>query len=294
MARLTDALMANQAFSRGHEHPLLNLSYGGQMGYSTQYAEWASTTHYVRKNVIALLLELPKFIQLMPDSEFWAAAIKAMVEVHPLTWDGLKSTLSVETQTTPFGGAGEEFDDYVKTKREKSTPTSTYKDLYGRPMQNLLSDWIIYGLADPETNVPMAVTLAGKQAPSDWLADMYSMSVIFIEPDPTHTKVSKAWLCTNMYPKTSGPIEGKRDVTAAGELLEISVEWTAITQTGHGVMAFAKTLLDAINKALPNANPLVRKSFIQSVAPDVAAVGTTGGAYGSQLAQVSADMVMPS
>lgn len=291
MARVTEALMTGQAFSRGHDHYQIDVQFGGQNGWSPNYEEWASTTHYVRKDTIALLIESPKFFDMMPDPPFWHSCLKSLVELQAKSWDGLKSTLTVETVGTAFGGAGEEFDDYVNVKREKSAPVCTVVDLYGRPIQHFLHDWITYGLEDPDTKIPSIVTVTGV-VPNDWLADMYSATMLFIEPDPTHLRVSKAWLTTNMYPKTSGPIEGKRDRTASGELLEISIEWTGVTQVGHGVMEFAKTVLDAINAGLPNANPMMRKAFIQSISPMVS--GNMAQAYKGQLAKVGDEAVMAS
>lgn len=291
MGRITEALMTGQAFSRGHDAVMVDTQFGGQNGWTAEYDEWANTTHYVRKNMIPLLIEAPRFFEMMPDPAFWTGCLKSLVERQAKTWDGMKSTLSVEVVDTPFGGAGEVFHDYTKTKREQSTPTCTIVDVYGRPHQHFLEDWITYGLADPDTNVPGIVTVSG-QAPGDWLADQYSATMLFIEPDPTHLKVSKAWLCTNMFPKTAGANEGKRDVTAPGELSELSVEWTGLTQTGHGVMAFAKTILDSINAGLPNANPRMRQAFVQAIHASVA--GNPVTAYKGQLAGVADEAVMAS
>jgi len=38
-----------------------------------------------------------------------------------------------------------------------------------------------------------------------------------------------------MMPHSNGEEDGRRDMTAAGELLTLSIEFTALTQTGVGV-----------------------------------------------------------
>lgn len=114
------------------------------------------------------------------------------------------------------------------------------------------------------------------------LADQYAATMIFIEPDPTHQKVVNAFLSTNMYPKATGDILGGREIGSAMQLNQISIEWSAITQTGLGVNAFAQRLLNNIN--ITNANPFLRPAFIQGIAPDVEAQANTG--YKAQAEQL--------
>jgi hypothetical protein len=291
MARLPDALMAGQASSRGRQVPQLDVQYGGMNGFAPNYAEHISQTHYVRKDLIALLIEIPRGFMLLPEPDFWISTLKSMVELHAMNWDGLQSALTVETASTPVGGAGEQFDDPTNVTRAKSDPTCTVRDMYGRPFQNMLHDWITYLIMDPDTKTPMISTIAG-QKPKDWLADMYSCTVLFMEPDPTHTQIAKAWLTTNMFPKTTGDINGKRDRTAGGETLDLSIQWSGITQTGMGVVNFAQTCLDQINLGLTNANPGLRQSFLSAINSDVAA--NFSQAYAGALAKVGEEAVQPS
>jgi hypothetical protein len=267
MPRFNNALLTGQSFSRGRMVPQLDVQYGGQNGYAPHLGEWASTTHYVRRNLVCMLIEAPKAFAMMPDPTFYVSALKSLVEIHAKTWDGFNAGLTVEVSETAVGGAGEKFHDITNVTRAQTVPVSTFTDMYGRPIQHFLNDWITYLIGDPDTKVPMLSTIAGVK-PSDMLADMYSATMLFYEPDPTHTKIAKAWLTTNMYPKSNGDWQGKRDLTAAGEPLELSIEWTGLTQSGRGVEMFAQKLMDTIN--LANANPNLRKSFMQNITSDVA------------------------
>lgn len=289
MGRLTDALMTGQAFSRGRATPQLDLQYGGQNGWAPNLAEWVSTTHYVRKNLVCLLLEAPKGFSMMPDPAFWISALKSMVEVHAKTIEGFQTGLTVETSTTAVSGGGEMFQDVTNVTRNRVEPVFTFTDMYGRPIQHFLHDWITYLIADPDSKVPMLSTIAGLK-PNDQLADMYSATMLFYEPDPTHTKVAKAWLTTNMYPLSTGDITGKRDLTSAGELSELSITFSGVTQTGLGVVAFAQTLLDRINIA--NANPNLRNAFMDDITADVS--GNMQAGYKGTAEDLGADVVQPS
>lgn len=268
MTRAVDALLSNEAFARGATNPMLNLSNGGQFGWAPDLANWVSNQAYVPRNLCCVLLEAPKFFQLMPEPQRWVQSLKAMFELHARTIEGFKAGLTVEVAEHAVGGGGEMQQEFTDVKRERSEPTFGFIEKYGAPIQTLLENWIMYGLMSPDTKYAAVGTL-GQNAPADMLADWYTASALFYEPDPTHRKVVRAWISTNMFPKGTGEITGKRDQNTAGEIRELSVEFTAVSQYGLGTRVFAQQILDSINLAY--ANPNNRPAFIQQIAPDVAA-----------------------
>lgn len=279
MSRLADTVLAG-AFSQGRS-TMVNPKYGGQFGYAPNLGEWVSNTSYVRRNLVCLLLEAPRFFNYMPEPNMWISTLKALFETHAQTWDGLKGQLNVESAETPVGGGGEMHQDPVNVTRERSEPTLTVTDRYGRPFQNFFQDWITYGIGDPDNKIPQVYTIAGTR-PEDHLADIYAATALFFEPDPTHTKVNRAWLCANMYPTNAGTYEGKKDPTNQMEKLELNIPFTAETQHGLGPIMFAQAILDRIN--LTGANPNMRPAFLSAIAADVEAQGLGWKAGGEQLA----------
>lgn len=270
MARVTQALLEGKAFSKGATQPMLDLSYGGQMGFSPDLREWVSNQAYVRRHVFCLLLEAPAAFTKLADRnpELWVRNLRSLVELHPKRIEGLNAGLTVETAETPVGGGGEMQQEFTDVKQARSEPVFTWDEKYGMPIQTFLRNWITYALMDPNSKVANVGTL-GTNAPTDMLADQYAASMIFIEPDPTHRKVLKAWLCTNMFPLETGDIVGSRDLTSAMNLQELSIRFSAITQYGLGVNTFAQKLLDNIN--ITNANPYLRPAFIDKISNDVSA-----------------------
>jgi len=268
MARITDAILG-QAYAVNENQPMLDLSFGGQQGYSPNLIEWVSNQAYVRRNLVCILLEAPRLFTLFPNPEKWTQSLKSLMELHVRTIEGFNAGLTVETDEHPVGGAGEMQQEITDVKRARTEPVFGFVEKYGRPIQTMLDYWIRYGLMDPDTKYALASTLG--QRPEDMLADWYSMTCLFIEPDPLHSKVTQAWVTTNMFPKSNGEIIGKRDLTSASEVLNLSIEFTGISQYGIGVNKFAQTILDKIN--LTNADPFMRPSFIQKQASDVAAAG---------------------
>lgn len=266
--RVTDALLAGKSQSEGATSPMLDLRFGGQMGYSNVLSEWVSNAAYVQRNIFPVLIAAPKFFENSIHRTNLVAQLRALIELHPRSIDGLQSGISLDTASTPVGGAGEEQDEVVDSKRARSNPTFSYFEKYGRPIQNLISWWIQYGIMDPDTKQASVGTLASGY-PTDMLPDQYAMTCLFIEPDPTHRKVVKSWLCTNMFPKGTGDILGKRDITSSLSLQELSIEFSAITQVGLGVDRFAQQVMDTIN--ITNANPYLREAFIKEISGEVLA-----------------------
>lgn len=285
MARITEAILtANTAYSANHEQPMLDLSFGGQQGWSPQLTQWVSNQAYVRKNLIPILLEAPRIFSKFPNPEKWVMSLKALMELHVRTIEGFNAGLTVETDEHPVGGAGEYQQEVTDVKRARTEPSFTFVEKYGRPIQTMLDYWIRYGLMDPDTKFALASTLTDR--PEDMLADWYSMTMLFIEPDPSHNKVIQAWLTTNMFPKTNGDIVGRRDLTSANEIVNLTIDFTGLSQYGIGVNMFAQQILDQIN--ITHADPFMRPSFAEEISPDVQAASE---GYKAGLEKVGAEAV---
>lgn len=268
MGRLTEALLQG-AYTRNIDRPMLDLKFGGQQGWAPNLTEWVSNQAYVSRPLICILVEAPRMFSVLPEPDKWVASLKALFELHARNIQGLKATLEVETTEHPVGGGKEQQEEVVNVTRERSQPSFTFIEKYGRPIQTFLDYWIRYGLMDPETKFALLSTLGNTEV-NDLLADWYSATCLFIEPDPLHKNVDKAWLVTNMFPKSTGTIEAKRDLTSAQNILELEVEFTGLSQYGAGVNAFAQQVLNNINTLY--ADPFFRPSFANSISADVNAV----------------------
>ncbi len=268
MSRVTDAILGQKAFGRGSNQPILDATFGGQMGYAPVLTEWVNNAAYIRKNLICVLLEAPGFFQNMDEPQKWVDTLKAMVELHPQSIEGLNAGITLEFDEHPVGGAGEMQQEVTDSKRARSEPVFTFVEKVGLPFQTFLTQWITYGIMDPDTKFALANTLTGTR-PDDMLPDQYTASMLFMEPDAQHKRVVKSWVGTNMMPKGTGEIIGRRDIRTASEKLELSIEFTGIFQFNLGSNIFAQSILDNINMA--NANPYLRPSFIQKVSPGVEA-----------------------
>lgn len=267
MARIENALLGKSAFGANQSNPLLDLTHGGQFGWAPNLTEWVSNQGYVRRNLVCILLEAPKFFSLMPNPEKWVECLRSLLEIHAKAIDGYNAGLEAEFEEHAVGGAGEMQEELTDVKRARTTPKFSFTEKYGRPIQTFLQNWIQYGMMDPDTKYALIGTLAASQVPSDMLADWFTASVLVFEPDPTHRKVVNSWITTNMMPKGTGEITGKRDLTTAMELVTLDIDFTGISQSGLGTNLVAQRILDTIN--LENANPYLRPGFIQNISADV-------------------------
>ena len=287
MSRNQDTILTpGKSYNRGEPATMVDLRFGGMFGYSPNMAEIVSAQGYVTHNVIPILMEAPLGMRRMPDSDSWVQTLKALVELHPISIIGLQSTLEVKTDTTPVGGAGELLDDITNVTRTRSEVTMNIPDKYGKPVTRFFSAWIRLLMMHEETKYALIKTIPGIQV-DDMLMDMYSMTMLFIEPDPLHRHVVEAYLMTNMYPLSGGTNESKRDITQDATLLKHEIKFAGVSQIGLGVKALAQRILD--NISITGANPYAAKSFIDAISPDVAAANQVG--YGALVNKIAATAV---
>lgn len=269
MARIADQVLKQRGFMQYTQAPSVNLTMGAQMGPMTDLRQYVNNSAYIPHPLIAILLEAPTGFRYLPEPELYYRTLKSLVELHAQTIEGFNSQLDVEYSETNVGGGGQKQEDISNVTQQQPTPTFVWPDKYGKPISRFLRSWITELIQDPITKYAGVVSRTRQL--DDLLPDFSSMTCLFFEPDPTHTKVLEAWLCTNMKPKTSGPIEGRRDLNSGPSPTELSIEFTALSQTGYGVMQLAQQHLD--NMVLTGLNPNVQPAFIQSATADVSAAG---------------------
>lgn len=105
--------------------------------------------------------------------------------------------------------------------------------------------------------------------PTDQLADIYSFTMLYIEPDPLRRQVVEAWLVTNMFPTTSGVLESQMDPTTGAEVPELSIEYRGMPVVSQGTRRFAQSILDELNYV--NAGPMQRPAFVNQIDEDIRA-----------------------
>lgn len=264
--RIEEPFYKEGVFGLSGQAPMLDPGKsGGQWGPVNNLKEFASDKPYVNRPVIAILLRQPAFFDNIPDGEFLTRTLRNLIERRSMKIEGLKGTIKWAVDDTPLGAGGQFMKFVTDAKMDRSDVTHTYLELEGMPIANFHSFWGRYGLMDPDLRTALANTLEG--GPTDWLPDQYTMSVLYFEPDSTNKKVVKSWIGTNLFPETTGEIDGGADKNSPGTKLEHSIMYGGAYQFNLGGNVFAQSVLDLMN--FTNANPMLRSSFITEINPNI-------------------------
>jgi len=238
------------------EVPAIDINKGGQWGLLPRIGgvnndaaihEWMNEQAYSKRDLIPIVMQVPRMFDLLANPKDWKTAVKAMVEVHAKTIDGLNASLNVETSEHELGLSGASFKEIADVKRETTSVSITLTEKYGTPFEILLDTWIRYGMMDPDLKAPLITRItAADVLPKAWTADWYTMTVLFIEPDPLYRTPIHAWLVSNLFPTSNPDITGKKDKNSGREVKEISLDLGgfAIPSTNKRVKQLAVTVLN--------------------------------------------------
>lgn len=268
MSRIyADTIMDKAAYAAQTNAPMVNIAHGAQMGPMTDFRNYVSNAAYIRRNLIPFLIEAPRGFQDLDRPDLYTSALKALIELQPQSFDGFAAGLTVNATETPVGGAGEQQQDPTNVTRARTEPSFVFKEKYGSPIQKFVETWICDLIMDPNTKMPRVI--AAGVRPQDMLPDYYSATALFVEPDPSGTKVVRSWLCTNMYPMDGLEVTGRRDITQDMAEQEYTLRFSAISQVGEGVDNFAQRMLNSLVLTGLNAN--TQDAFVKNVDADVQA-----------------------
>lgn len=266
MTRFTNPFVPKVDAFRGASANTINLSQAGTKQLAPDLANIASNTPHTPRNLLAFLIEAPRFFQYTTNPDLAVRCLKALVENHTRTIDGLQQTITVETGDAMVGGSGERIQVPTNVTRAVSTPNHGLWELQGRAVAKFLKWWITFGIGDENTKIPLVVA-DGQVSAEDYDATFYGATILYIEPDPTMTEVVSAYLCTNMFPTSSTPWENRKDVAQLGQNIDINIEFTALTDVSLGTLMYAKEFLQSLN--LAGLNPNETELALEGISADV-------------------------
>lgn len=257
----------NNGFSRTRMSPMVKAHEGAQNGPILNIGKYVNNDAYVSRDLIAKVVEYPKWIYYMPDPTMFKMMIKTFIEVQTKI-QGLQTTISSEFHEQEIGNAGQRQSTFNRNTLTTSDVTHVMDmDKVGRPYQNLFILWQRYGMGDYESGYPLIHLINEKI--QDHLPDMYCMTVLYFEPDIRRRSIEKAWLITNMAPKNSGEVTGAKEMSTGGNTSSLSINFTGIQDDSIGVYEMAERELLALDRG--GLNPMTRKAFKETIDADVAA-----------------------
>lgn len=294
MARITDSLLktgtGGSAFAADSFTPQVNISHekAGQSGFAPDYDAVVMNAAYMRRPGFCIVLESPRGFNDLPNPDIWHRTFKQLMEKGSRTITGLNATVNVEYAEHEFGASGEMQSDIAKVTRERSIPVHAFNERYGMPVHGFFDGWIRYLIGSADTQVPEVTMLTGlaNGGPTDLLPDYTGATCLYVELDPLHKTVVKAFIITGMMPNTSGEYILDRDLSATPGLTEHSVQFTGIQMVGRGAKALAQKLVDQIS--LTNVSNYARKAPVEDRSADIKSA-TTG--YHDQLKRMPNERV---
>lgn len=222
--------------------------------YQPDISEWISNQVYVPRNLIVAVTRNVSTDQ--DNGELYAGMIKAVLELHPYSIDGFWTGFTEDGFFAP-------------------DPRFKLCEKYGRPVDRLLTHW----RRDYNCYQHIAHPVQGKERPTK---EQCTIDVMFIEPDPTCTKVVQAWHMFQMFPEEYAGLQSKRDLMRAspvfnfhgfrvhrrvkGSVCEFTLGYESY-QEGDGVIEQAQEILNGM--VLESANPFKRQEFVTAIAADV-------------------------
>jgi len=270
MRNNNEILQNNVGYARVAASPMVNMLNPGQMGYSNNLPNWLSNAAHLARPLIPILMEAPRGFDYCPEPQFLKGVLRQLVEEQAMRIDGLNATLTVDTAEHAIGGGGQVQHEFTNVTMAPTNVTMSWIDRYGMATSRFWRYYIHMLMMNEDSKVAGVSTLPNlRNVVKDWLPDNYTFTMLFIEPDPTWAYVVQSFLVTNMFPRTTGDIIGRREITSSMEMRNLDIEFGGIMQYGSGVDSLATSILRDIN--IVGANPANRAAFIDSINPSVAA-----------------------
>lgn len=260
----TDAL-ASTGPARLTTSPMVDLTKGGMNGQQPNYAAFYANTDYISRKARVIMLTAPEGWDYFPDGQAYIDNLKAIVEVHAQSWEGFTSTVSVASEQTAMGGAGEQQHTPTKVTREPSVPVLSINEKYGLPVLATFESLIFDLIMHPENELATLYTLPNK--PRHQLPNIYTFSILVYEPDPTFQYANRAQIVSNMFPQMGPENTMRFDRTAEGEKASYSITFNGFTQRGRGVLDFATKMIQ--EAGIVGTSPELQPAMIQRISDDV-------------------------
>ena len=261
---MTDAILDNlQSIGVAPNAQTSNLMRSGQLGSGIRFTTLDGATPAVFNPVVGVVLSVPSMWDRWPKLQEMLVAI---METHAKSITGIDFGYTLETQDVQVGHDGQTMKVPTRTTRSGVNPSVTVQEYPGMPVWNLMRTWMFH-IQHPDTNasiLPAEILWGGNQSnlgsqiPA-WFMSAYSMSMIFIQYDPTQLpdRIYDAAVITNMFPTEIGEIGFERTIGTT-KLIERSINFSGIVQHNENTRALGVSVAKLLelhkinyNHALP-------------------------------------------
>jgi hypothetical protein len=261
MPTMDNALVAGGKFGSSSDAWISNVVGTGQHGFGPNIPSIDAATPLVILPCQAVVVSTPKIFKLVDGGE---KIFKAIIEECVTTWDGLDSSLSLDSDGMNVGRDSQQLMAPTRSNRSQITPSATIPERLGNPIFNLF-EWWVKMVSDPDTQAAsMASLVPSGTALPPLTMSWFAADIMYLMYDRTYRpeNLIRAQLCTNMVPSDIGAPGWNGNLTEVTRP-DRQISFTTLMQDGPNVTARGKQIAQALKlhevdfqKALPGVSDL--------------------------------------
>lgn len=246
MAEDTSALIQNAGrLSTLNDDIVANIARGAQLGLGAHLPNLDAATPLVFNPVVPIVISQPTMFK---DMAGYADTLKALIEKHAKSIEGIDLEYTMEFAETPAGHDGQQMSMPTNSKRSPVEPSFTFQEVYGNLVWNFIRNWLLL-MKHPDTQASsVGAVLAADAVIAPQLLSSMAMDVLFIQFDTTlhYKNIQDAWIITGMMPKGTGPMGAKRTI-GESTAPERTINFTGVVQHNANTKMLGRRIAEILS-----------------------------------------------
>lgn len=224
--------------------PIANLNEGAQLGLGPHLPQLDAATPLALHPITPIVVHAPTMFQEIP---YAISTLKALIERHAQTIDGVDVEYTLEAGQSPLGHDGQQINMPTQSRRTQVNPQFTWREGIGNLVWNFHREWIEM-VRHPDTQSSQLAALSPGDDIPPQLLSTFTMDVLFLQYDSTllPANLIDAYFITSMWPQGTGPA-GYRRTPGEVQLPERSITYNGIIQHNRNTVRIGKRVAELLN-----------------------------------------------
>jgi len=227
---------ASEIISIGKNDFIANIGRPGMYGTATQTRYIDASAPLVLEPVVPIVIKLPDMYNPYPLLQ---GAIKNLIETRVTTISGIDIQYTMDVAARPAGNDGQQMEVPIQTKRSPISPSFVIPEIFGNPVWNIFTQWA-WDTKHPDSGI----AFSRFENPPPYIPSSYSMSIMFIQFDPSHRpeNIIDVGFVTNMFPKDPGGAIGMEKNIATSKSPDRTIAFSGMLQHNQAVRNIGKAI----------------------------------------------------
>ena len=231
------------------KRPVINGEPGGNWGWASNIFDYVSMQPHVQQQSWCIVLATPALFSRLPAGNALHSLCKSFFENRTQKFEGLSDRTEINYGEMKW--TGHTLSVPTGATRTLGQITHTAYEIEGESFTKMFKIWQQWALMDSEIVNAKAVLL---DDPGDLLLDEIGASMIYFEPTKNMRDIAHAQLAVGVMPRTSVPIEMRRDKDDEGQIRIIQMEFTGLIEADtYAVKQLARRMLSLLPMYNPDA-----------------------------------------